>query len=155
MGPQLRPPASSVGWPLAPSPAQNLKGNEYFQYKANEWLISLQGKWLISLQENEYCREMSIFSRSKDYKVPTWYESSIYMCCSQLTASCSTASMYFADRKIVNDFVAKLFSQGQFNVSGSCCRNVGVGQQDNNVLVELKNWCRSNRHVDVHRMAFN
>ena len=35
MGPPLRQPARSVGWPLRPRPAQNLKlqGNEYFQWK--------------------------------------------------------------------------------------------------------------------------
>ena len=47
------------------------------------------------------------------------------------------------------------FSKGQFNVSGHCCRNVVVDQQDTNALIESTNWCRSNRHVGIYRMALN
>ena len=45
-----------------------------------------------------------------------------------------------------------LFSQGQFNLSGRCCRNVGADQQDTNVLIESTSWCRSNRHVGIDRI---
>ena len=64
-------------------------------------------------------------------------------------------SMYFADGMFVNDFVAMLFSKGRFNVSGLCCRNIVVGQQDPDVLIKSTSWCRSNGHVGVYQMAFN
>ena len=63
--------------------------------------------------------------------------------------------MYFADRKFVMTIVAMLFSKGQFNVSGCCCRNVVVDQQDANALIESTRWCLSNRQVGVDWMAFN
>ena len=97
---------------------------------------------------------MSIFSLSggKGCCVPTWYKLSIYICYSQLTATCSPAFDAFCISKVVNDFVTMLFSQDQFNVSGRCCRNVVVDQQrhqrvdrvDKLVSIESTRWCRSN-----------
>ena len=50
-------------------------------------------------------------------------------------------------------FIAMLFLQGQFKVSGRCCQNVGVNQQDTNELIETTSWCPLNQHIGVYRMA--
>ena len=49
--------------------------------------------------------------------------------------------------------VAMLFSKGQLNISGCHCRNIGVYQQNTNVLIKSTSWCRSNRHVSINRMT--
>ena len=68
MDPPLRQPARSVGWPLLPRPAQNLKlqGNEYFQWKQRVLrsnlvrIINLHVRFSFSMYfakfVNDYCR---------------------------------------------------------------------------------------------------
>ena len=127
MGPPLRPPSRSVGWPLLPRPAQNLKlqGNEYFQWKQR-----VPGSNLIRII-NLHVR----FSTNS------------------LVFNCFRCILRI--ESLWMTIVAMLFSKGQFNVRGRCCRNVVVDQQYNNALIESKRWYLSNRHVGVDQMAFN
>ena len=127
MGQPLRPPARSVGWPLRPRPAQNLKlqGNEYFQWKQRVLRSNLVR--IINLHVL-FSTDSLVFN--------------CFRCILQIESLWMT-------------IVAMLFSKGQFNVSGRCCRNVVVDQQDTNALIESTRWCLSNRQVGVDWMAFN
>ena len=55
------------------------------------------------------CREMSIFSGSKEYYVPTWYKLSIYICYYQLIASCSTIFDVFCRSKVCEWLLSQCF----------------------------------------------
>ena len=108
---------------------QNLKlqGNEYFQWKQRVLVLRSNLVQIINLH-------MRLSTNSLVFNC--------FRCILQIESLWMT-------------IVAMLFSKGQFNVSGRCCRNVVVDQQDTNALIESTRWCLSNRQVGVDWMAFN